>query len=86
VGSLIRNGVIDTAHQAWLGCGAPATPAQCAAVNTLLPRFFGTIPRDLAQDIGFGKLDYRMNDRNTFTASLNYQHMVSPNGIRLAQR
>ena len=84
VGSVIRAGVIDTANQAWLGCGAPATPAQCAAVNALLPRFFGTIPRELAQDIGFGKLDYRMNDRNSFTASLNYQHMVSPNGIQTA--
>ncbi|HTS61246.1 MAG TPA: TonB-dependent receptor [Candidatus Acidoferrales bacterium] len=82
VGSLIRAGVIDSNNQTWIGCGAPATPAQCAAINTLLPRFFGTIPRTLAQDIGFGKIDYRMNERNTFTAGLNYQHMVSPNGIQ----
>jgi len=84
LGSVIRSGVIDSNAQAWLGCGAPATPAQCAAINSLLPRFFGLIPRTLAQDIGLGKLDYHVSDRNTFTASLNYQHMVSPNGIQTA--
>lgn len=82
LGSLIRAGVIDSNNQAWLTCGAPATPAQCSAINALLPRFFGTIPRSLAQDIGFAKLDYRLGNRNTFTAGLNYQHMVSPNGIQ----
>jgi hypothetical protein len=82
LGSIIRAGVVDSNNQAWLGCGAPATPAQCAAINGLLPRFFGTIQRTLAQDIGFAKLDYRLGNRNTFTAGLNYQHMVSPNGIQ----
>ncbi len=84
LGSLIRNGVIDTNAQTWVGCGAPATPAQCSAINSLLPRFFGLLPRRVAQDIGFGKLDYFATDRNHFTASFNYQHMVSPNGIQTA--
>jgi len=84
LGSLVRAGVIDTNAQKWLGCGAPATPAQCAAIDTLLPRFFGLLPRRVSQDIGFGKLDYFLSDRNHFTASFNYQHMVSPNGIQTA--
>jgi hypothetical protein len=84
LGSVIRAGVVDSGNQAWLGCGAPATPAQCAAINGLLPRFFGTIQRTLAQDIGFAKLDYRLGNRNSFSAGLNYQHMVSPNGIQTA--
>jgi outer membrane receptor protein involved in Fe transport len=84
LGSLVRAGVIDTNAQKWIGCAAPATPAQCSAIDALLPRFFGLLPRRVAQDIGFGKLDYFLSDRNHFTASFNYQHMVSPNGIQTA--
>jgi hypothetical protein len=80
--SIIRAGVVDPNTKSWLTCGAPATPAQCAAINTLLPRFYGLLPRKVSQEIGFGKLDYHLSDRNTFTASLNYQHFVSPNGIQ----
>jgi outer membrane receptor protein involved in Fe transport len=82
LGSIIRAGVIDSNAQKWIGCTAPATPAQCSAIDALLPRFFGLLPRRVAQDIGFGKLDYFLSDRNHLTASLNYQHMVSPNGIQ----
>jgi outer membrane receptor protein involved in Fe transport len=80
--SVIRAGVVDPNAQAWLTCGSPATPAQCSAINSLLPRFYGLLPRTGNQDIGLGKIDYRLSDRNTFTASLNYQHFVSPNGIQ----
>ena len=82
--SYIRAGVIDTNAQTFLGCGAPATPAQCAAINTLLPRFFGLLTRRADQELGFGRLDYHLSERNTFSASLNYQHFVSPNGIQTA--
>jgi hypothetical protein len=84
LGSLIRSGVIDTPSETWIGCGAPATPAQCAAINTVLPRFFGMIPRTQAQDLGLGKLDYHLSDRNTFTASFNYLRWFAPNGIQTA--
>ncbi|MBZ5723376.1 MAG: TonB-dependent receptor [Acidobacteriia bacterium] len=82
VSSVIRAGVIDTNAQAWIGCGAPATPAQCSAINALLPRFFGTLPRTVTQDLGFGRIDYHVNDRNTLSASLNYMRFISPNGIQ----
>ncbi len=82
VSSIIRAGVVDPNAQAWLTCAAPATPAQCTAINGLLPRFYGSLPRTGNQDIGFAKLDYRLSERNTFTAGLNYQHFVSPNGIQ----
>jgi Carboxypeptidase regulatory-like domain/TonB dependent receptor/TonB-dependent Receptor Plug Domain len=82
VDSFIKAGVIDPVNQVFLGCAAPATPAQCAAVNTLVPRFFGLIPRTVAQDLGFGRLDYHLNDRNTISASLNFMRFNSPNGLQ----
>jgi hypothetical protein len=84
LGSLVRAGVIDSNAQKWIGCASPATPAQCSAIDALLPRFFGLLPRRVSQDIGFGKLDYFLSDRNHLSASFNYQHMVSPNGIQTA--
>ena len=65
-----------------MGCGAPATPAQCAAINALLPRFFGQIPRKASNDLYFGRLDYHLNERNTFSASFNFLRWKSPNGIQ----
>ncbi len=79
--SYIRAGIIDTNNQSWLGCGAPATAAQCSAINRLLPRFFGQLPRSVSQDLYFGRLDYRPTERHVLSASLNYQRFISPNGI-----
>ena len=44
IDSIVRAGVVDTPTQTWLTCGAPATPAQCSAINDLLPRFFRVSP------------------------------------------
>jgi hypothetical protein len=82
VDSYIRAGIIDTNSQTWIGCAAPATAAQCSAINALLPRYFGAIPRRLDQELYFAKLDYRLNEKNSFSASLNYLHAISPNGIQ----
>ncbi len=81
VGSII-NSSVNGATQTWIGCGAPATPAQCTAINSLLPRMFGLTDRRADQQLYFLKLDYRLNDRNTFSASLNYLKFFSPNGIQ----
>ncbi len=82
VSSISRAGVIDPNAESFIGCGAPATPAQCAAINTILPRYFGLIPRQANQDLGFARLDWRPSERNTFSASLNYLRFLSPNGIQ----
>ena len=82
VSSISRAGVIDPITESFVGCAAPATPAQCAAINTILPRYFGLIPRQANQDLGFGRLDWRPSERNAFSASLNYLRFVSPNGIQ----
>jgi outer membrane receptor protein involved in Fe transport len=84
IGSIIKAGIVDSTNQVWLGCGAPATPAQCSAINSLLPRFFGTLTRTQSNDLGFGKLDYHLSDRNSFTASFNFLRWWAPNGIQSA--
>ncbi len=80
--SQVKVGVVDTNSLTWVGCGLPATPAQCNAINGLLPRFFGQIPRTAKNDLYFGRLDYHFSDRNTFSASFNFLRWVSPNGIQ----
>ena len=82
VDSYVKAGFVDTANQVWLTCAAPATAAQCQAINGLLPRFFGQIPRTAKNDLYFGRLDYHLNDKNTFSASFNYLTWLSPNGIQ----
>ena len=76
VDSYVTAGVINPPTRSWVGCGAPATPAQCSAINGLLPRFFGQIPRTDDNDLGFGRLDYHSSEKNTFTAEFNYPALV----------
>ena len=82
VSSISRAGVIDPVTQSFTGCGAPATPAQCAAINGILPRYFGMIPREANQDLAFARLDWRPSERNSVSASFNYVRFLSPNGIQ----
>ncbi len=82
VDSQVKVGFLDPVGQVWLTCGAPATPAQCQAINGLLPRFYGQIPRTAKNDLYFGRMDYHLNDKNTFSVSFNFLRWVSPNGIQ----
>ena len=82
VDSYVQSGVVNSAAQTFIGCASPATPAQCSAINTLLPRFFGQIPRTDDNDLAFGKIDYRLNDRNSFVGEFNFLRWWSPNGIQ----
>ncbi len=81
---------VDPTTQTWKSCGVAsgsqpaATPAQCSAINALLPRFYGQIPREIRQELYFGKLDYHFSDHNSFSASFNFLHDLSPNGIQSA--
>jgi outer membrane receptor protein involved in Fe transport len=87
VDSQVKANVINPLTQEWAttgsqACGAPATPAQCAAINGLLPRFFGEIPRTDDNDLAFGRLDYHASDKHVFTAEFNFLRWWSPNGIQ----
>jgi hypothetical protein len=76
------NSSVNSTTQQWIGCGAPATPAQCAAANAILPRMFGLVDRSGNQELYFLKTDYHVNDRNSISLSMNYLHWNSINGIQ----
>lgn len=79
----LSTGMFNSAGQLTATCGAPATPAQCAtATNMILTRNFGTVSRSVTQDLGFGKIDYHLNDKNTLSLSLSMLRWVSPHGIQ----
>jgi outer membrane receptor protein involved in Fe transport len=60
-----------------------ATAAQCStALNMILTRNFGTVSRTVVQDLGFGKLDYHLNDKNSVSLSISLLRWVSPHGIQ----
>ncbi|HUQ90364.1 MAG TPA: TonB-dependent receptor [Bryobacteraceae bacterium] len=65
-------------------CGAPATAEQCTNAVNYFRRFFGTLERNVSQNLGFGKLDWRPNDRNSFSVNFNLLNWRSPNGIQSA--
>lgn len=60
----------------------PVTQAQCDTARNFLNRQFQTLPRTSNQDLGFGKIDWRPTERNSFSASLNVLRWVSPNGLQ----
>jgi hypothetical protein len=78
----VINASVNQATQTWIGCGAPATTAQCAAINSLLPRLFGTEPRAGNQELLLLKLDYRPTARHSLTVDMNYLNWLSMNGIQ----
>jgi outer membrane receptor protein involved in Fe transport len=79
----LSSGMFNSAGQLTATCGAPATPAQCsAATNMILTRNFGTVSRSVNQNLGFGKIDYHLNDKNTLSFSLSMLRWVSPHGIQ----
>ena len=82
VDSYVQSGVVNPATQTWVGCAAPASAAQCAAINSLLPRFYGLVPRTGDNDLGFARMDYHPSDKHTFTAEFNFLRWWSPNGIQ----
>lgn len=88
VSSIISPSAVNSSTETWLGCGVAggglpaATPAQCSAIDQTLKRFYGTIPRTADQDTAFGKIDWRPNEKNAVSLSLNFEHFYSPNGIQ----
>ncbi len=65
-------------------CGAPATTQQCDNAVAYFRRFFGTIDRNVSQNLGFLKLDWRPTERQSISASFNLLNWQSPNGIQSA--
>jgi outer membrane receptor protein involved in Fe transport len=83
--STILNPLFFNAAGNFIGnCGAPATPAQCGAAVDYFRRFFGTVERNVSQNAGFFKLDWRLSDRQTLSLNANLMNWQSPNGIQTA--
>ena len=59
------------------------TQAQCtAAINFIQKQMNVLVPRTYNQELGFGKIDWRPTDRNSFSFDLNAMRWVSPHGIQ----
>lgn len=63
-------------------CSALATQQQCDAAIAFVSRFTAQIPRTANNNLGFAKLDYRLNEKNSFSTSFNLLNWDSPNGIQ----
>src|ERR1019366_6218756 len=62
---------------------AGPTPAQCAAAIAFIQKQMNvTVTRTYNQELGFGKIDWRPTDRNSFSFDMNYMRWVSPHGIQ----
>jgi hypothetical protein len=83
--SIVAPGVIDGAGN-FIGCGAPATAAQCEAANQVLARFRDNpiVARQANSELFFLKIDWRPTDRNSFSFSGNSLRFISPSGIQSA--
>jgi len=60
----------------------PATAEECAAGFSILDRQFQTLDRTANSELGFGKIDWRPTDSDSFSFSFNYLRWISPNGIQ----
>jgi len=60
--------------------GLTVTAAQCDVAQKYIQRIFTTVARKMNENVGFIKLDYRPNDRDSFTANFNLMQFASPNG------
>ena len=75
--------IADPAGNYVLPSNCTASAAQCsAAIGFIQPQMNVLVPRKVNSLMGFGKVDYRPNDRHTFSFDLNAMHWRSPNGIQ----
>ena len=78
-------GLGGTAPISALGCPTVITQNQCsAAKNWALNDNLGTFPRELRQDVLFGKIDYQVNQANHVNAAFDWRNWYVPNGTAYA--
>jgi hypothetical protein len=65
-------------------CLAAIPAATCAAANSYIASQLGAFPRVIAQDLGFGKLDYQINAANHVSASFDTLNFRGPNAYSTA--
>ncbi len=67
-----------------LTCPTQVTATQCANANAFLYGELGTFPRATNQDVGFGKVDYQINQRNHLGTSFDFMNYRAPNAYSTA--
>jgi hypothetical protein len=83
INRIVNNSLTDTAGNTIPANTCTATPAQCAGAIAFVQKQMNvTLPRTYNQHLGFAKIDWQLNDRNTVSFDLNAMHWVSPHGIQ----
>ena len=67
-----------------LPCPSQLTSAQCTAANVFLNSQLGFFPRTGVNDIGFGKLDYQINNNNRLSLAFDLDNYHAPNSYASA--
>lgn len=80
INRLINPNLFDSSGNFIGACTAPA--AACDAAKSIFPRQFQTLARTADSELGFLKVDWLPNSRNSFSFSGNYLRWISPNGIQ----
>ena len=63
-------------------CAAAIPTATCAAANAYAKSILGSYARNANLDVGFGKLDYQVNDKNHVNASYNMDNFKALNSYQ----
>ena len=79
---IINNSFTDT-KGVILPSSCTATAAQCASAIAFLQKQMDVlVARNVHSAMGFGKIDWNLSPRNTFSFDLNAMHWASPHGIQ----
>ncbi|MBI5282675.1 MAG: carboxypeptidase regulatory-like domain-containing protein, partial [Candidatus Solibacter usitatus] len=80
---IINNALTDPTGNFIPASNCTASAAQCtAAINFIQRQMNVLVPRTVGSYMGFGKIDWRPNDKHSFSLSLNAMHWRSPHGIQ----
>jgi hypothetical protein len=85
VNPIIYTSSTSGAAIAALTCPAAVTAGQCTAAKTFVTgTLLGAFPRNLMQDVAFGKLDFQLNQPNHLSAAFNWANWGEPFGYNTA--
>ncbi|WP_321474038.1 carboxypeptidase regulatory-like domain-containing protein [uncultured Paludibaculum sp.] len=80
---IVNNSLTDATGNFIPMSSCTATPEQCtAAIGFIQKQMNVLVPRTVSSVMGFAKLDYRPNDKDSFSIGMNAMHWRSPYGIQ----
>lgn len=79
----VSNSAFSDANGNILSNLCTATAAQCAAAVSFIQKQANVVvPRTVSSALGFGKIDWRPTEKDSFTFDMNAMHWRSPHGIQ----